>query len=320
MNIKELWTGTKEEQRARADVIRLVQKQTRMDLTPKEEEILYTQRRVSRGWFLRQGIAGGLGIIVVASTPVVYVLWQEVNREEADIDTYKRYRDGLISIGKGDEEVGELLKLVAERARLGRREGLALIKPRGFDEKRNLLVAVISPTRNTGDFVGAFKVADTYVSNKTIALEVLKVPITSIWAGALLAHELLRARSYLEPGWDWFDIKRRSFELEFRLLNKVTNGKFNETVLQIAKEQEGWILELDKNQIKSIDSVFEPSRSQIEAKQRELDYLFAVNFAIAAERASVSGQDANLLKIDYLKTRFDPESKLPFMAKPLARE
>lgn len=320
MNFKELWTGTKEERRARVDVVHLSHKQTHKSLTAKEEEILHDQGLVTRRWFLRRTAIMGVSAATIFAVPAGYFAWRELTREEDDIDTYQRYRDGLISLSRGEEEVGELLELLSDRARLGRREGLSLVVPYGFNKKHEVLVVVVSRNRNRSEFISSYKFAHAYASDNTLALEMLKVPITPVWAGALLAHELVRIRSYLEPGWDWFEIERKGFELEFRLLNKATGGRFNEIIASIAKGQEGWMLELDKNQIKNINSVFEPSRSQIEAKQRELDCLFAVNFAIAGERASASGQDANALKIDYLKTRFDPESKLPFMAKPLARD
>lgn len=321
MNFKEFWTGTKEEQMARADFVRLEHKKRRMGLTAKETEILGTRRTVTRRWLVRRMGVATVSVAVATGTPLAYFALQEINREEEDIDTYKRYRDGLISIGAGDEEVGELLNLAAERSRLGRMEGLAFVIPHGFDKKHDLLVAVISPQRDRANFISAYRIVDAEMSkDNTVRLEILKIPITPLWAGALLAHELVWVRSHLESPKNWFEIELNGFELEFRLLDRGTRGKFNEVVLEIAKGEEDWILELSRDQVKIIDSVFAPSESKVEANQREQAFLFAVNFAIARTRAVSLGEDEKLLKIDYLKTRFDPEYFLPIPPILLARE
>lgn len=310
MRVTEIWTGTSHEQQI-LEASRRIQEKVR--LSKQDRLAIQTARNISRRILLRR-VGSAVALAALGSTGIV--AYEALRRSEPDTEkAYNSYIEGFELIAQGDEEAIKLLDFFKERRRRGKLAGDRIIADEPGNVS-NFYTVIIDPNRNRREYLGMRGAAEYRHTESPTVLVLKDVPMTRIWKGALLAHESLHVFQWLNgieqsrPG-GFLRGEQEAHDLEFRLLDKATEGRFITALRQQAQsiEKDKYRGRLSSNDLHVLESIFPPPISKDEVDLRIPAYLVALNFT-AAEMRSSNPAEATDKKIDYLSRVFSGELPL----------
>lgn len=307
----EIFTGTREE-KASEKTIYTLQKKSR--LSRRDKEALSNAQRVTRRLFIRRIILAGGGLVVAG---VGALSIPECAKEDFDEAVYNKYLQGFESLVGNDIEANGLLKFFKERRKMGIIKDNLPLSRESLDPQIHFYTAIVDPRRHRVVFDAMLGFAQYKFSQSPTYLLLKKVPIDDIWAGALLAHESLHIYQWLsgieKSRPDGFMIgEQEAYDLEFRLLDNATGGRFKEVLLQRVQDvREGaYRGRLSSQDLDSLSGLFNKPLSQDEEGLRMPAYIVALNFTVAEMRAS-SKEEAKRAKVGYIRSVF--EGRIPLL-------
>lgn len=307
----EIFTGTKEEKTAIKTISRL---HIKSRLTRRDEEALRDAKRITRRLFIRRIVVTGGGL-VVASLGALSL--PECAKEDSDEAVYNKYLQGFESLVDNDIEANKLLNFFKNRRKLGTIKYNLPIPQEPLDPQIHFYTAIVDPRRDKMVFDTLAGFAQYEHRSLSTYLLLKKVPIDGVWAGALLVHESLHIYQWLsgieQSRHDGFMIgEQEAYDLEFRLLDNATVGKFKEILIQRAQDVRDGAYRgrLSSQDFYSLSSLFNKPLSQDEEGLRRAAYIVALNFTIAEMRAS-SKEEAKRAKVGYIRSVF--EGRIPLL-------
>lgn len=264
---------------------------------------------ISRRLFLRRATVVGSGLVIGAALPVGVVL-QDVLKGESDPyfeSTYNHYLEGFEKVATGNAEAQEYLSFFKERRKQGRFENGDIITMETGDSLANFYTAIIDPNKNKKDFDSMPGFSVYRNSTEPTFLLLKNVPLTPVWAGALLTHESTHVYQWLNgieqqrpDGFIQGEVD--AYTLEFSTLDRVTSGKFREALLKISGKVKdlvsngavNFINNLSDEEFDSVNVIFPKLSGEDEYSLRYADYLMGANFALIEDRAKDSSEEAGL--------------------------
>lgn len=309
--MKEIWKPRHVRQ-AEQTVNRLKAKQK---LTSADNKSLSNARLVTRRWFLQRAVA--VGAVTVAAGAGIVIVVKELGKEPVYEETYLHYLNSFESVAKDDEEATKLLNFFKERRKRGILRGDMVIADEPGQGGLNFWTVIVDPVRHKKVY-DSMEGFSKYVQNETPTRLLLQnIPVSSLWSGVLLAHESVHI-------YQWFNRieqsrpngfiqgEQEAYELELRLIDKATGGRFKQVLLEQAK-----FIEPDKNRgmlssddYDRLSSLFSASASREEDGLRIPAFTIAINFA-AEELRSTSPQAVKQAQMRYLDAVYS--GRIPIM-------
>lgn len=302
MRITEIWTGTATEQQT----LETSQSSREKPKLSKQDKVtIQAARNISRRIFLRRvgAVAGSTAIAGVG-----FLAYEALKETEPDTEkAYNSYLQSFELIAQEDEQATELLRFFKERRKKAKLVKGAIISEEPGDPNKNFYTVIVDPVRNRREYLGMQGVAE-YKYTETPTILILKdVPMTPIWKGALLAHESLHVFQWLNgierarPD-GFLSGEQEAYDLEFRLLDRATDGRFKMALRQQAPsvEKDKYRGRLSGNDLNAFESIFSPPLSKDEVDLRIPAYFVALNFTVAEMRSNSQAEAAEK-KIDYIR-------------------
>lgn len=318
----EVFRGTPEEIKASETINRL---QNLPDRSKKSDRDFQQAKTLTRRQFLRRikiGV-GGTALLAASGTLCRLLTSQDLSKliqpekQKTYEETYLDYLNAFESVVGGDTEAQTILNFFKERRKRGYLLGKTIIADESADPVKNFYTVIVDPNinREAFDVMQGFAQFDQNALPTHLLLK--RVPIDRLWAGVILAHEALHVYQWLsgfeQSRPDGFILgEQEAYELELRLLDKQTNGRFKEVTRRRAADVEPnkYRGRLKPDDLKEMSGLFNPAKSQAEENARIPDYLIALNYAVAESRAKTPAQ-AKYLKAEYIRDLF--ENKIPLL-------
>lgn len=303
--IANFFRGTQEERDAQNGLDQLAKKST---LTPRDRESQRRYRGVTRRVMIRRT---GAAVGTAATGGLALWIWSEANRDTTDEATYNFYLNSFESVAGEDQEANELLTFFKERRKRGKFVGQAVVADEPGDPEYNFYTAIADPRINPQAFNNLYGFAQFNYENKPPFLMLKKVPITSVMVGVVLAHEALhvkqRLTGYEQSRADGFIAgEQEAYELEFRLLDQFTKGKFKEVLKEQVKGAPvgSYKTRITSEDASKINPLFPASLGREEDGVRIPAFVLGMNFALL-ENKGTTAQEIIQLKRDYIKLLFN---------------
>lgn len=319
MNLLEIWRGTPQELKAIARAENLDDRK----ISPKEkkkrhDEAFSAQRRILlKKIFLATGFTG-VGSAVIVAAKAIADGQERADILEADKESaYQSYIESFSEVAKGDTEAEAVLMFLKERRRRGKLVGDKIYADEPGVAGVNFYTVMVDPVRdskfsqNMGG-AGVFRNDDNPQS-----LLLRTSSMSSVWKGVLLGHEGLHVYQWLNnieqrrPD-GFYRGEQEAYDLEFRLLDRTTEGRFKQALMQQAPSvaQNSYRGRLSSEDERIFQSLFPPAQSEEEMAFRIPAYIVALNFTLA-ERRSDSISQATDAKIKYMQQLFN--GSIPLM-------
>lgn len=299
MNLKEAVKGTPAEIEA-LDIATRIRQKNPIKFTTAQAATLTNADQISRRIFLRRAGVTGVGIALAVSVPAAVFLRNGLESESdpALEEKYLVYLKGFEAAAEGDPEATEYLEFFKERRKKGKYQDGYVISLESGEPGDNFYTAVI-PGKDLKDVeqIPGFSI---FRNNTEVPQLFLKdVPITQMWAGALLAHESVHVFQWLngieqerENGFIQGEVD--AYQLEFGILNRLTEGQLNERFLEVASRFDlvddhgnaGYMAGINPADFDYIDSIFPEAFGQDEMKLRMGAYIIGANFAFIESDSS----------------------------------
>ena len=326
--LREFAFGSFEERQAGPTLRRLSRKKV---LNHKDQEDLKVAQGLSRRLFLKQGSlvvggtagvgTGGFGLLKFLfpdgiPTSSASLAGSTISPDNDDEAVYERYLNAFEAVAAGDNEASKILGFFKARRRKGYLSGDLVIADESGEAGTNFYTAIVHPIRNRQVFQRMQGFAQYNSNTLPQRLLLRDVPVTSLFAGVMAAHEGLHVYQDLmgiersRP--DGFMLgEQEAYELEFRLLNKATGGRFKEVLRQQVPNIEAnkYRGKLSDEDYMRIAGLFEPYLSQDEEGIRIPIYILALNFEAAQMRAT-SPEEAKQSQVNYMRDVFSGQIPL----------
>ncbi len=277
----------------------------------RDLEAIEAGSKISRRLMLRRtGLGLGLAALA-AGAPLAY---QYFSQPESNQEAIDRLTEDFRSLAALDEEADRLFNFFLERRRVATLRNGELVTQEKIDPVREFALTVVDPRTKLIGENGVAGVASFSSTSNPPRMTIKNVQMNPIIGGTLLAHETLHAYQWLSG----FERTRRdgyilgehdAYTLEFRLMDRATDGRFNELLTQVSSEiPPGNIaVGFPKTQRPMLNKLFGIPLSDTEDSMREVASILALDYKIF-ERDY--GQNAQFHQVELIRSLFNGSVKL----------
>lgn len=309
--------GTEKEREARARIAELKSEATLRD---RKRRSLNKYQAITRRLLLRQ-IGLGVGIIALPGLGYLALSPKQNTADTSGRNTlggafpdglphgvrdfeemYQRYLRGYEMVAPYDTEAQNGLAFLKER----RLPSVSFNGITVFDLRARTdfhIVTVMADQQQSPELVNKMGYASFGDLDGQPIMVLRTDPVSSVWAGAVLAHETEHGRQhYSNPqrarasrDVNAAEGEQGAYALEFRVLNGYTRGRFNQALDQalIYLPISNVFREIPDRQFEGINQLFEPPSTELERMNRRVAFVFALNFRAVENN---SGSPADILK------------------------
>lgn len=302
----EFFTGTEKERVAQETIARLTGRQeVNGRLSTQNRRILGNARRLTRRLLLRRVGNGAALALLAVGAPTLY----QATQPESDEQTYQRYLGAFEEVAQGDELAQTLLQLARGKRKRAVVRGNNIMADEDGVVGEHFYSVVYSKGEEVWGPGGIPGFSGVKREASAPYLMLKKVKVHPTWAGAVFGHEMLHVSHLLtglENRADGFVLgEQEAYDLEFRLLDRATQGRFRQTIAEIATEipQNAVMNRLTSDKFANLNNLFGPVRSNEEDGARYPAYLLAINFAVL-EASATSPEIAKRDKVELIRGMF----------------
>ncbi len=309
MKIGEIFAGTPAEKAATATIATLSNRST---LSKKSQNELSQAKQLRSGLTRRRliasGVGGGLAVSTAALIASGALRMLNPDHETPGESTYSFYLNAYEEVVQGDEEAERMLDFFKQKRRKGYLRGDQIIADEKGEKGDFYTVIVDLNNKKAMDSMkgfAQFKQKDTPPS-----LMLKPARLDKKWAGVLLAHESVHVYQWLNgieqsrPN-GFLEGEVDAYDLEFRLLDKITNNKLKQVLREQATQIEKGKIRgrLSSEDMKRLSELLPPIKSPEEYSLALPALTIAFNFAVA-ELQYQSPIEIKKAKIDYIEGVF----------------
>lgn len=243
---------------------------------------------INRSDFLKVAFWGCAGLVGAIATGEVIKSFSEAGKERMKSETISEYEDAFRNVAKGDEEAEKVFDFYTSN-RFDEATGEGVLRVELSDQE--VYQGVVS--------------GSSYYKNNV--LHINPMDSTDLWKGVLYAHEVKHAYDDINgfegpTDYDFYLGEVNAYEMEFRLLDNATNGKFNEILEKETKNipNDSYRVGISEESLIGFREIFPPPKSEDEVSIRIASFVVAQNFAEIDSR--FDNKDlAEIEKVNYLK-------------------
>lgn len=315
MRLTEIWTGTKSEQKA---IQRGESLQGRGKLSRDENQVILGAKGAQRRILLRRLGIQAAALVVLAAGGILYATQRKTADQESertDEEAYNFYVQSLEMLARNDQQASEILRFFKERRKRAIVKGETFYADEEGESKINFYTVIVDPKRHLQADRELKGFAEYRTRESPTVLILRNHKMTSVWAGALLANEALLVYRYLNgiennSRFSQIESDQEAYDLEFRLLNKATDGKLQEVFTDLSQSipPGNFKTQLSEAERLELSALFPPALSEFETDLRETDLLIGLNFRIAETRLGTE-LETKQWKIDYLNFLYDRQGQ-----------
>lgn len=309
MNLLEIWRGTPKELDAISKAQNLLESKRKVPERTRKE-ILDAGHSAQRRILLKRigvgggiVVSGGLGYVISRILETSDVASITANKEAA----YRSYIESFATLAQGDEEAEKILSFFIERRKRGKLVGNNILADEPGVSGQNFYTVMVDPVKDH-EVSRNMRGASEFKQNLNPPSLLLRTsPMTSIWRGALIGHEALHVYQWLngieqQRGDGFFRGEQEAYDLEFRLLDRATGGRFKQILRQQAPSvaQNSYRGKLSSDDERAFQALFPSVQNEDEIALRIPAYIVALNFTVAEMRSANPTDE----KIKYLRQVF----------------